>query len=42
MVRADGTRITVQIDTNFAVTNVQEGGAGRGGKSSASPESPTT
>lgn len=32
MVRADGTRITVQVDKNFAVTNVQEGGPnGSGG-----------
>ena len=28
MVRADGTHIIVQIDANFTVTNVQEGGAG--------------
>ena len=28
MVRADGTHIVVQIDASFAVTNVQEGGAG--------------
>ena len=28
MVREDGTRITVQVDSDFAVTNVQEGGPG--------------
>lgn len=32
MVRADGTHITVQVDKDFAVTNVQEGGPnGSGG-----------
>ena len=31
MVRADGTHITVQVDASFAVTGVQEGGAGGGG-----------
>jgi hypothetical protein len=31
MVRADGTAIVVQVDANFAVTNVQTGGPGRGG-----------
>ena len=28
MVRADGTHVTVQVDASFAVTAVQEGGAG--------------
>lgn len=28
MVRADGTRITVQVDASFAVTAVQQGGPG--------------
>ena len=30
MVRADGTHITVQVGADFQVTNVIEGGAGRG------------
>jgi hypothetical protein len=30
MVRADGTHITVQVGADFQVTNVLEGGAGRG------------
>ena len=30
MVRADGTRITVQVGADFQVTNVVEGGAGHG------------
>jgi hypothetical protein len=30
MVRADGTHIIVQVDANFTVTNVLEGGQGRG------------
>lgn len=31
MVRADGTHIIVQVDANFAVTNVVEGGPGGAG-----------
>jgi hypothetical protein len=31
MVRADGTHITVQVGADFQVTNVIEGGAGKGG-----------
>jgi hypothetical protein len=47
MVRADGTHITVQVGTDFAVTNVQVGGPrGRGGgqrPSGGQPvEAPTT
>ena len=45
MVRADGTRITVQIDKSYAVTNVQVGGAGGpGGKSGqgTAPATPST
>ena len=47
MVREDGTRITVQIDKSYAVTNVQEGmSGGRGGRGPGeertSPESSTT
>jgi hypothetical protein len=38
MVRPDGTHITVQIDASFAVTNIQEGGAGGGhGPSTPNP-----
>lgn len=32
MVREDGTRITVQLDRDYAVTNVQEGGPGGRGR----------
>ena len=47
MVREDGTRITLQIDKSYAVTNVQKGMAGgRGGRGpgqeTTSPESSTT
>jgi len=46
MVRKDGTRITVRLDKNYAVTSVQEGG-GRGGRGpsdgqTASPEGSAT
>ena len=35
MVRADGTHITVQVGADFQVTNVIEGGAGKGGHAPA-------
>ena len=35
MVRADGTHITVQVGADFQVTNVIEGGAGKGGHTPA-------
>ena len=46
MVREDGTRITVQVDKSYAVTNIQEGG-GQGGRGpsdgqAASPEGSAT
>ena len=37
MVRADGTRIIVQIDKSYAVTNVQAGGAGSRGSGGQPP-----
>lgn len=37
MVRADGTHITVQVDTSFTVTNVQEGGPGGPGGQGHAP-----
>ena len=47
MVRADGTHIIVQVDANFAVTNVREGGQGGhpggegpGGGAGMAPDTP--
>ncbi|HEY7989071.1 MAG TPA: hypothetical protein VIE19_07625, partial [Lapillicoccus sp.] len=37
MVRADGTRITVQVGADFQVTNVIEGGAGHGAGGQKAP-----
>lgn len=39
MVRSDGTHITVQVDKDFAVTNVQEMGQARHGGPSGSDDS---
>ena len=36
MVRADGTHVTVQVGADFQVTNVVEGGAGKGSHAPAS------